>query len=328
MKFLKSKILTRVHFSVILVFFSTPAYTQTAERTVEAEFDTAYNFQFFPSINNQGLKVLIDEGHNTIYSKPYGRETAREMLRIMSADGFEIDFTKEVLDSSTIATINPDLLIIHGIPNDKIFLDSGETKEVFYKSPVMDKEVDGIINYIYGGGSLFLFLSHHPGGSGAGPILEALNVKFRDGYASHPKSPGYNNGICSHFIMTPENNMINTRHPIFQDIDHGLVPDTVKFLCGAALFRNSEDAILSFPNNTANFSRSSAGLNIKETSDFYSGMIGFEYGSGRVIISTDQGVFRSLDLLIDGIKIHVTIHDPECDNAELLLDCIRWLGKA
>jgi hypothetical protein len=68
-------------------------------------------------------------------------------------------------------------------------------------------------------------------------------------------------------------------------------------------------------------------VNFEEYSYIYSGMIGFEFGRGRVIVCTDQGIFRSLDLLIDNEKIPVTIHDPECDNAELFLNCIRWLGK-
>ena len=32
-------------------------------------------------------------------------------------------------------------------------------------------------------------------------------------------------------------------------------------------------------------------------------MIGFNFGAGRVIVCTDQGIFRSLDLIIDGEKI-------------------------
>jgi hypothetical protein len=63
-----------------------------------------------------------------------------------------------------------------------------------------------------------MFLSHHPGGSGALPLLKAFNVKFRDGYANHPKSPGYNCGLCSQFIMTPKNEMINQEYAIFKTL--------------------------------------------------------------------------------------------------------------
>ena len=304
------------------------AFGQKPEATVEAEFDTIFKFQFEALENNHGKKILIDESHNTIYSLSYGKETAREMLRIMSADGFEVQFTDKVLDANHLKESKPDLLILHGMPNDKIVLNSGDKKEILYKSPLIQDEVIGIGRYVYEGGSLLVFLSHHPGGSGAIPLLEAFNVKFRDGYANHPKSPGYNCGICSQFVMTKANGMLNVDHPVLKTrLSDKLLPETVKFLCGAAVFRNSEDVILPFPNNTTNYTSTSDGLDIEESSDSYAGMIGFQYGAGRVIVATDQGMFRSLDLLLDGEKIPVTIHDPECDNAELFLNSIRWLSK-
>jgi len=302
-------------------------YSQKPETTVEAEFDTIFNFQFKSLKSTHNKRILIDESHNTIYSIPYGKETAREMLRIMNADGFDVQFTDKVLDSINLNKTKPDIVVLHGMPNDKIILNNGDEKEILYKSPLIQNEVIDIGKYVFKGGSLLIFLSHHPGGSGALPLLEAFNIKFRDGYANHPKSPGYNCGVCSQFIMTSENGMINTEHPILKSrLSDKLLPETIKFLCGAAVFRNPEDSVLPFPNNTTNYTRSSGGLNIEESSDSYSGMIGFEYGKGRVIVATDQGMFRSLDLLLDGEKIPVTIHDPDCNNAELFLNCIRWLS--
>ena len=82
-----------------------------------------------------------------------------------------------------------------------------------------------------------MFLSHHPGGSGALPFLEAFNVKFRDGYANNPKSLGYNCGPCSQFIMTPKNGKINQEHAIFKNSPPESIRDTVKYLGGVAVFR-------------------------------------------------------------------------------------------
>ncbi|NJO88129.1 MAG: hypothetical protein HC831_03550 [Chloroflexia bacterium] len=313
----------RLILSIITIF--SICWAIYAQGTVEAEFDTLYYFQFETLFGTHAKRVLIDEAHNTIYSVPYGRETVREMLRIMQEDGFNIQFTKQVLDSANLKTSKADILIIHGMPNDKIKLNSGNKNEIIYKSPLKDKEVIDILTYVYKGGGL---LSHFPGGSGALPLLEAFNIKFRDGYAYHPNSPGYKGGLCSHFIMTKDNGLLNTQHPVLATrCSDVLLPDTVKFLCGAAVFRNPEDNLLLFPNNTVNFTPANGVQDIEESSDSYAGMIGFEFGAGRVIVCTDQGIFRSLDLLIDGEKIPVTIHDPECDNAELFLNSIRWLGK-
>ncbi|RDY60612.1 hypothetical protein DX873_00050 [Flagellimonas nanhaiensis] len=300
-----------------------------AQGTVEAEFDTIYNYAFEALKGTHSKKILIDESHNTIYSLPYGKDTAREMLRIMEEDGFTVEFTGQKLDSTNLNKNKPDILVIHGMPNDKIELTGTGKKEVMYKSPLHNEEVTDITKYVYNGGSLFLFLSHFPGGSGALPLLEAFSIKFRDGYAYHPNFPGHKCGLCSHFIMTKKNDLINTNHPVLTSrLSEKTLPETVKFLCGAAIFRNPEDNILSFPKNTINFSPTSdRSMDIEEGSDAYAGMIGFNFGAGRVIVCTDQGIFRSLNLLIDGEKIPVTIHDPECDNAGLFLNSIRWLSK-
>jgi hypothetical protein len=116
---------------------------------------------------------------------------------------------------------------------------------------------------INNGGSLLLFLSHFPNGSGALPLLEAFNIKFRDGYAYHPNFPKHNCGLYSHFIMTTENGMINRNHPVLASRpSKELLPDTIKFLCGAAIFRNPEDNILPFPKNTTNFTPTHDGSKI------------------------------------------------------------------
>lgn len=297
--------------------------------TVEAEFDTIFHYKFESLKKTHHKKILIDQAHNTIYSLSYGKETAREMLRIMEEDGFNVQFTNQIIDSTNLIANKPDMLVLHGMPNDKIILNSGEKEEVFYKSPLSNTEVMDITKYVYSGGSLFLFLSHFPGGSGALPLLEAFSIKFRDGYAYHPNFPGHNCGLCSHFLMTTKNGMINVNHPVLASrLSNDLIPDTIKFLCGAAIFRNPEDNILPFPKNTINFTPTHDGsIDIEEYSDSYAGMIGFNFGAGRVIVCTDQGIFRSLDLLIDDEKIPVTIHDPDCDNANLFLNSIRWLTK-
>ncbi len=317
----------RTFFILLLALISSGV--SYGQGTVEAEFDTIYNYVFKSRKGTHNKTILIDESHNTIYSLPYGKQTAREMLRIMEEDGFKVQFTDQKLDSISLNKANPDLLILHGMPNDKIELTSGGKKEIMYKSPLKDDEVIDITKYVYRGGSLFLFLSHFPGGSGASPLLEAFNIKFRDGYAYHPNFSGHKGGLCSHFIMTKQNNMINTNHPVLATrLSEETLPDTIKFLCGAAIFRNPEDNILSFPKNTINFTPTTDGsIDVEEVSDSYAGMIGFNFGKGRVIVCTDQGIFRSLDLLIDGEKIPVTIHDPECDNADLFLNSIRWLSR-
>ena len=178
--------------------------------------------------------------------------------------------------------MNPDLLIIHGMPSDVIKLKNNETEEYLYKSPLKNEEVEAIGKYVFNGGSLFLFLSHFPGGSGAHPLLEAFNVKFRDGYAYQNQYHTSEGGKCGHFLMNGTNKMLNKMHPVFtSSIDKNTLPENIRFYCGAAVFRNPEDNILLFPNNTTNFTPTNNSIDIEENSNSYAGMIGFQYGSRK-----------------------------------------------
>lgn len=311
--------------TVIILLISQLIFSQG---TVEAEIDTTYKHQFksIKDINNK--KILVDKGHNTIYSNESGVITAREMFRIIKEDGYELNFTVENLDDKILNSEKTDLLVLHGMPNNKLKLKTDSISEILYLSPLTTNEVESIGKYVFNGGGLLLFLSHFPNGSGALPLLEALNVKFRDGYANQHQFHTSKGGKCGHFLMNSENNMVNYDHSVFKSsIDSTTIPENIRFYCGAAVFRNPEDAILRFPNNTINYTPTNENIDTEELSSSYAGMIGFEFGLGRVIICTDQGIFRSLDLFIEGNKIPVTIHDPNSENAGLLLNSLRWLTK-
>ncbi|MAY84353.1 MAG: hypothetical protein CMP59_09505 [Flavobacteriales bacterium] len=299
-----------------------------AQGTIEAEIDTAYNYQFKSIKKNNNKKILVDKGHNTIYSNESGVITAREMFRIIEEDGYELNFTDEKLSAENLNPDKTDLLVLHGMPNNKIKLKTDSLSETLFVSPLANEEVETIGKFVFNGGGLLLFLSHFPNGSGALPLLEAFNVKFRDGYANQHQFHTSKGGKCGHFLMNSNNQMVNFKHDIFQStIDTSTIPENIRFYCGAAVFRNPNDVILGFPNNTINYTPTEENIDAEEMSSSYAGMIGFRYGSGRVIICTDQGIFRSLDLFIEGEKIPVTIHDPGSENAGLLLNTLRWLTK-
>ena len=90
---MKHILITSITFFVFLSSFG-----QRTERTMEAEIDTVFNYQFESLKNKHHKKILIDGAHNTIYSDPVGKITSREMFRIIETDGFNVQFTKKALD--------------------------------------------------------------------------------------------------------------------------------------------------------------------------------------------------------------------------------------
>lgn len=316
-----SKLVT-IAVSVALII---PAAVASPKQMIDAVTDNDYRHDFAPLKQQHGTRVLIDRVHQTIYTNDEGTTGAEVMLEIMDRDGFEVAYADTALTSALLQ--NADLLIIHGLPNERIELPSGET---FYRSPLSAEEVEAIVRFVDEGGGLYLSLSHFPGGSGAAPLLEAFSVKFRDGYIYSKEYPSFTDrekGRCSHYFgMSRDDGTLNGAHPM---IKNGLPVERVDYHCGAAIFRNPEDAVLPFPKGTENHMDGTLNTEhvIYETSDSYAGMIGFEFGKGKVAAAADQGMFRNFIFTFDtDERVYVTITGPDNDNANLFVNMMRWLS--
>ncbi len=304
---------------------SLPAFAQDDEMPIKRTFHDAvvstYVHEFEPVKIDHQTKVLIDRYHQTIYASPDEENGTLEMQRMLQADGFSLASSDQPYQDRLA---DFDLLIIHGLPNNKIELENGG---VFWKSPLSDSEVEAIVKFVDNGGGLFLTLSHWPNGSGALPLLEALSVKFRDGYIWSKEAPSFTdpkNGICSHYFgLSEEDGTLKVDHPALKS---GLDVKRVDYLCGAAIFREKEDAIIRFPPSSINYSPKGIA---KETSDDYAGLIGFQFGKGKVVIAGDQGMFRNFIFTFkEGEKLvdlPITLTESN-DNANLFIDMMRWIS--
>lgn len=303
---------------ISLFFLLLMPVAQSKKIVTDAVADIDFKHEFDVLRQKHGTKVLIDKYHQTIYKTDDDSHGAHAMLDIMQRDGFDIEFTDKVLD---LSKSNTDILIIHGLPNDKILL---ENDVVFWRSPIKNNELNSIVRWVANGGSLFLTLSHFPGGSGARPMLEAFNVKFRDGYAYSPLHPSFTSedGRCSNFFgMSEEQGLLIKSHPIYTK---GQPVEKIDFHCGAAIFRNKEDVVIAYPKGTGNYNKDDS---FHEVSDYYAAMIGFSYGNGKVVVTTDQGMFRNFIFTFDEKeKVYVTITSPNNDNANLFVNMMRWLS--
>ncbi|TQV85819.1 DUF4350 domain-containing protein [Aliikangiella coralliicola] len=302
---------------VIVIFtFSLPVVAK--KMVTDAIVDIDFNHQFTPLNHKHRTKILIDRFHQTIYKTKNEDHGAHAMLDIAKRDGFSYRYTDVAITKNTLDT---DILIIHGLPNLEVEVAENTT---FWKSPISSSELEAIVRWVANGGGLFLTLSHFPGGSGARPLLEAFNVKFRDGYLYSKEFPSFTSPDerCSHFFgMSEGNKILKKSHGIFA---MGETVNKVDFHCGAAVFREPDDVILAFPKGSANYD---ANDRLVEQSDHYAGMIGFQYGKGKVVVATDQGMFRNFIFTFDEKeKVYVTITSPNNDNANLFVNLLRWLS--
>lgn len=307
--------------AIIIALLAACSSTATAEKTefVDATVDLEFRHPFEPVSEAHNTQVLIDRFHKTVYTQEGYATGAQAMLDILDQDGFAVRYAETSLSTQLDGA---DILVIHGLPNLAIELANDTT---FWKSPLADEEIESIVRWVSDGGGLFLTLSHFPNGSGALPLLEAFEVKFRDGYIYSKEYPSYTdpeNGRCSHYFgLSERDSTLNTDHPM---LVNGLKVEKVDFLCGAAIFRKPEDAVILFPPGSGNFDQKDI---LTDTSDLYAGMIGFQYGKGKVVVVGDQGMFRNFIFEFDnGEKVHVTITSPDNDNANLFINMMRWLS--
>ncbi|WP_102796996.1 hypothetical protein [Bowmanella denitrificans] len=306
-------------FLIACLIFEGSADAADKKHVTDAVVDLDYKASFTALAYAHDTKVLIDRVHPTIYQNEGDEHGAHAMLDILLRDGFSYAYIDKALDASALIG---DILIIHGLPEVSETLPNGAT---FWKSGLSAQELQDIVHFVDGGGGLFLVLSHHPGGSGAKALLDALGVEFRDGYLFTSLFPSFVSADdrCSHFFgMSEKDGLLNTAHPL---LAMGETVRKVDFLCGAAVFRQPQDAVLRFPPGSANFNQDNS---FHESSDYYAGMLAFEYGRGRVVITTDQGMFRNFIFTFDHKeKVHVTISSPDNDNAKLFVNTMRWLSS-
>lgn len=111
--------------------------------------------------------------------------------------------------------------------------------------------------------------------------------------------------------------------------ENNLPIHTVHFLCGSALSREPQDVVLAFPPATTMYFRNKTTGKLEErnTEASLAGMLGFDYGNGRVVIASDQGIFRHLIKSFDGAPLKVSMNHPENQNAALFVNTVRWLAR-
>ncbi|MEM9292014.1 MAG: hypothetical protein AAGD01_10065 [Acidobacteriota bacterium] len=275
--------------------------------------------------------MLIDRHHETIFHREPGRgedeHAAQIWLRLMEREGFEISYLDAPIDTKALESA--DLFILAGLPVETGLLHTAQDGEqtVLTRSPLQRSEIEALGRWIGKGGALMIFASHYPNGGGTRPLLDALGVRFRDGFVHHPEHPSLGGGQCSWFTMTEGNGLLRQQHPILATPAEGLPVAAVRWLCGAALMRYPQDVVLDLPDATVNFSPRPGTSMAREVSDDYAAALAFPYGAGKVFVSGDQGIFRNFVYRFGQESVHVTITDPEAENGHFLVRVMRWLGQ-
>lgn len=298
--------------SLILLIFSAPLSEQSWALTKSVDHDYSFEFTAWPTAHNSA--VLIDAYHPTIYQ---GRDHSQQdtaLYNILKADRFAPSYLYQAISPKTLSQ-DTKLLVIVGMRR------AGKPR-------IRKAEIQHVYNWVINGGSLLLIVGHYPNGKALYPLLQMMGVNYQPDFAYKAGLVGEKTDAkCSHFRLV-EKYHLNKQHPILQRSTHSLPISQVDFLCGMAISRNREDVVLQLPAGTLSIIHDRTTGRIREVphQHLMAGMLGFQLGQGKVVVASDQGLFRHLWKDFQGQKLAVTMNNPSNQNAELLLNTLRWLA--
>lgn len=127
-----------------------------------------------------GPLVLIDAAHENFHTRA-GRY--RAFAALLEADGYRVDDLAQSPSSQTLSGAALLVIANAGLPSDRPW-------SLPARSAFRAEEIDAIVNWVRGGGSVLLIVDHLPAGGAALELGRRLGVEFTNGYTVDPRSAG------------------------------------------------------------------------------------------------------------------------------------------
>jgi hypothetical protein len=298
-----------------LLFVSTePAFTfaQSTNGTVPHPIISDPEFG-----SGKGPQIFIDGGHNNFHKVDGLYKPFAELLRHDGylVSGFDQSFTEEALESVGI-------LVVANALNARNLRDwSLPTPPAF-----TDEEVEAVLKWIEGGGSLFLIVDHMPFPGASSNLAHALGLEFSNGFAA----PGFRGkgatsdtfqhgtGLVKSGLTTGRNEServikaVSFYGSAFRPPVHAT--PVIEFLDGSV----SQE-----PEKAWTFDDDTPTRNIEA----WCQIAVFEIGHGRVVVSGEAAMFSSRVLGVDNTPIGMNSPHAE-QNGQLLLNLVHWLSRS
>lgn len=160
--------------SVLLLLALTAAAQQVADTNFQFEnLNPAY-------AHAEGPQVCIDEAHHNFHTADGRYKPFAELLR---GDGYRVAGFKQRFSRQTLA--NCALLVIA----NAVAAENQEGWSYPHPSAFSREEINELVEWIRGGGSLLLIADHAPWPGAAADLGAVLGVHMLDGYAHHKATP-------------------------------------------------------------------------------------------------------------------------------------------
>jgi hypothetical protein len=260
-----------------------------------------------------GPVVLLDEAHFNFHTASGRYEPFAKLLR---QDGYRVvpsaaKFSAESLKEGKILVISNAL--------------SEEASRNWSAPPASaftDEEIATVREWVRQGGSLFLIADHMPMGAAAEKLGAAFGVKWNNGYAMRPASPG------PIIFRRADGSLAN--HPITNGRNPAETVDNIATFTGSA-FQPPQDAevLLTFKSETSSLMPKDPGQFQPDTpktdvTNWKQGAV-LRYGKGRVAFFGEAAMFTAQ--VVGPQKQRFGMNSPEgAQNAQFLLNTVHWLS--
>lgn len=141
--------------SILLLLICSFVAVSTAIAQHEQSYDPNYVAPVPASPANTGTVVYIDEAHNNFHTATGRFKPFADLLR---NDGYRVDSFNSTFTAESLADV--EILVISNPVNDV------NTPEPNWVAPILsaftDDEIDALVDWVHGGGSLLLIADHFP----------------------------------------------------------------------------------------------------------------------------------------------------------------------
>lgn len=283
------------------------------------DYDRTYSSEVArPAYQNRHPIVLVDQAHNNRHSiggsyKPFAA--------LAKNDGYAV---RVLSDPVTIdALVGCQLFVIPAA----LGTDDTNVSQAF-----SEQEVEAIVSWVQGGGSLLLITDHYPFGGAVRNLATRLGVQMHNGMTFDPVNHDMSSGDDTQLVFSRENGLLGA-HSIMEGRSPSERVTRVVTFTGQSLRVESGTALLTL--SSAAIHRPAhpqvvhRGNDVLVTVEFgdptsaagYAQAVALRFGAGRVVVLGEAAMASAQR---DG-KRFIGMNMPGVDNRQFVLNILHWL---
>lgn len=290
-----------------------------AERGADMQFDARVED---PAFVDRHPRVLFDQGHHNAHSIKGRYQPFADLLR---SDGCTVRATSSGMTKNVLSSC--DVLVIVNACGPE----SARTESAF-----TDDEISQIKEWVAEGGGVLLVADHHPYGSAAAPLAEALGIGMMGGWCDDEANLFPGTADSGAIAFTRTKGMLGT-HAILAGRGPGEAIESVVTFTGQSLIAPAEafpllvcapSAIDRIPTSSKSVTTGTTTTTTFETEDssaagHYQG-VAIRIGRGRAVVLGEGAMLTAQIDSESGLKFGMNV--AGADNRQFALNVARWLA--